>query len=1145
MAESVSGAKDAIRAGASITLPGGFEFFINISSDNVEVASQVVKGACKAVTTLGALYLGYKSVRFIIHTAVKKGLGGKRDDQEVGDIMPGSLHVRLHCFTDERFLEVFADYQSGKMKERLQKEFSQVGIKVEGLKVEIQNMEEVKETKEAINKTLHSISKSVEHTDEDDAQYYNKNQLIAYKPKMKSLPNDKYALKWEAISLRMLGLNPSFDKPRAKLIECIYSSMKIKRSFNHVSILLVGTTGVGKSATVNHLLGVNLAATHEYASKTRSTKEYIVHGSDPKYEVEGLPLGLVDTPGFSDVGGPEQDACNFLSVQNFFHTHSKLSECYPNLIFLILSATNNRFVGEDSEFEKSLRCVKQLGVVDPDNPNVVTILTHVCAIQKKKDKEWIQALEEMKFQVSKVVFNHLKVLAPVVLIENSYHDCDLKRCGDYTLLRNGELQPKNLYVACASVLKENNDDLGLITLNSIFVDSEKGDDRQITLGYEVKTRIAKESPLTRNERAMVELYKAKEELEDPLYSPILRYININKQELKDEDIHEAMKIAEALKQLGEENPPKFDSHSMSSIEYFLGVEISSTGQKMLQEKFKMTIKKPFKLSESDLGYLIGRGYNILTDTSVDAPVMKFDETTKFGITIPSCAKFKKVQQSKSFMEVFEDEESYTQSRLKNLYINLAVKPGIFRMSKRAGYNKKIATSSSCTSEYSFLFEQRLFELKLGNSYKELQNRGMTFTEDFKSHVVKLPSTYDKSDDRCLSKFERFFDRFGHFVVSSAYGGGSVEVKCSRKAIESTKISLADAKAFLAATLEGLNVAEENWFPGGSAFDSRKTKDLLKVFNCSWVGGEAGFQTKETIGDKKRLQKWKQSLILNPMMLTSELTLEPISTAVRCIDSGKDQATYDALKDLLACGSQIYVEKKEKPAEAKSQGATTRKETVTDPDGGRSCFPSGAVVKVQNKDGEVKRKKMANVVVGDEVMGWDEKRNQTVFTKVIMFAHLVPDAVNVKYLKITLEDGNEITLSGNHLVMVGKQTKAILARNVKPGDILFNVNENQEISPKKVLAVEKVIEQGIFCPITLSGNVIVDNVLASCYASIEDHVLLKGLVKISAQNMAHFGLMPMRALHKLRSKWLRKIPNGQTIHPYVQWLCKLNIPCMAN
>ena len=521
--------------------------------------------------------------------------------------------------------------------------------------------------------------------------------------------------------------------------------------------------------------------------------------------------------------------------------------------------------------------------------------------------------------------------------------------------------------------------------------------------------------------------------------------------------------------------------------------------------------------------------------------MHFDAVAiQYGIAIPACAKFEKVQQSRSFMEEFKDEISYTQSRLKSLNVNLAIKPDIFRMGNRAGYNKKVATSSSSTSEYSFLFEQRLFELKLGN-YREYLNRGMTFTKDFKSDVAKLPSTYDKNNPSCVSKFERFFNRFGHFVVSSAYGGGSVEIKCSSEAVGSTKTSLADAKACLTATLEGLDLTED-------AFDEKKIKALLKQSGSSWNGGDAALQTNETIRDKQKLQKWKDSLLQNPMMLTSELTLEPISILVGLVDDGKkDEATYDALKDLLESEIKIKDKKEKKKAVwEKINNAITRLESLIWPDDDDDgCFPSRSVVKVQNKDGEIKEKKMANLHVGDKVMGWDVKRNRTVFTKVMMFAHLAPHAVDVEYLKITLEDGNKITPSGNHLVMAGEQKKAILARKVKPGDILFSVDENQEISSKKVLAVEKVIEQGIFCPITLSGNVIVDNVLASCYASVEDHVLFKGLVKISAQSMAHLGLMPMRALHKLRSKRLRKIPNGQSIHPYLQWLRKLNHPCMVH
>ena len=183
MTEPLLEAGQALSASVAWNTVSG-EVSINIVTDNVqvardlcqtvttlgEVARDVTRDVCKTVTTLGevardvardvcitavslgALYVGYKLVRPLIESAVKRGLGGERDDQEVRDIRPGSLHVLLHCFTDERFLEVLADYESGRMKERLQEEFSQIGIKVEGLKVEIENMVEVNERKEAINK---------------------------------------------------------------------------------------------------------------------------------------------------------------------------------------------------------------------------------------------------------------------------------------------------------------------------------------------------------------------------------------------------------------------------------------------------------------------------------------------------------------------------------------------------------------------------------------------------------------------------------------------------------------------------------------------------------------------------------------------------------------------------------------------------------------------------------------------------------------------------------------------------------------------------------------------------------------------------------------------------------------------------------
>jgi hypothetical protein len=155
MAESLSEVGKAVQdvashaLQASISHTGGGRFSFIVSTDSV----QVVKVVCKTAITLGAIYAGYHLLKPLVDAAVSNVLGGQsRDDQDIEEIKPGSLHVLLRCFTDERFLEVLADYESGRIKERLQQEFSQIGIKTEGLKVEIENMEEVTEVEAAIKK---------------------------------------------------------------------------------------------------------------------------------------------------------------------------------------------------------------------------------------------------------------------------------------------------------------------------------------------------------------------------------------------------------------------------------------------------------------------------------------------------------------------------------------------------------------------------------------------------------------------------------------------------------------------------------------------------------------------------------------------------------------------------------------------------------------------------------------------------------------------------------------------------------------------------------------------------------------------------------------------------------------------------------
>ena len=94
------------------------------------------------------------------------------------------------------------------------------------------------------------------------------------------------------------------------------SAEKLERCPQRTSILLFGSSGVGKSATINHLLepgdGTIVAKTGSSEPETRKTLEYVVtvDSPDDKESDRKLELGIIDTPGVNDPRGLKQDACN-------------------------------------------------------------------------------------------------------------------------------------------------------------------------------------------------------------------------------------------------------------------------------------------------------------------------------------------------------------------------------------------------------------------------------------------------------------------------------------------------------------------------------------------------------------------------------------------------------------------------------------------------------------------------------------------------------------------------------------------------------------------------------------------------------------------------------------------------------------------
>ena len=87
---------------------------------------------------------------------------------------------------------------------------------------------------------------------------------------------------------------------------------------------------------------------------------------------------------------------------------------------------------------------------------------------------------------------------------------------------------------------------------------------------------------------------------------------------------------------------------------------------------------------------------------------------------------------------------------------------------------------------------------------------------------------------------------------------------------------------------------------------------------------------------------------------------------------------------------------------------------------------------------------------------------------------------------TLETSSQrIVLSGTHVIFIKSNRNQVnpgttFADSVKIGDLL-HIRENNETKWEEVLSIKTNIRKGIYAPLTSSGTILVDNVLASCYA----------------------------------------------------------------
>lgn len=134
---------------------------------------------------------------------------------------------------------------------------------------------------------------------------------------------------------------------------------------------------------------------------------------------------------------------------------------------------------------------------------------------------------------------------------------------------------------------------------------------------------------------------------------------------------------------------------------------------------------------------------------------------------------------------------------------------------------------------------------------------------------------------------------------------------------------------------------------------------------------------------------------------------------------------------------------------------------------------------------------------------------------------------------TQDPPRRLTLTAAHLLFVGDNTtgpmEAVFASRVRPGQYVLAA-EGTELRPARITAVSELVDVGAYAPLTRHGTVVVDDVVASCFALVQE------------QRLSQLAFWPLRLYHSLTGGH-RTHPEG--VHWYPVLLYRLGRMLLAS
>lgn len=181
--------------------------------------------------------------------------------------------------------------------------------------------------------------------------------------------------------------------------------------------------------------------------------------------------------------------------------------------------------------------------------------------------------------------------------------------------------------------------------------------------------------------------------------------------------------------------------------------------------------------------------------------------------------------------------------------------------------------------------------------------------------------------------------------------------------------------------------------------------------------------------------------------------------------------------------------------------------------------------------------MSDVLVGDRVAVLPSAGHRPIFEPVIAFLHRNASTA-AHFVEARTNTGRVFVASSEHLIYVstsnGTNFRSFSAKpmwRMEVGDtILVSGDEAQgPLLSEEVTSIRLVVGHGLYAPLTASGTILVDDVLASCYAAV------------TSERAAHLAMAPLRLWHRLPSLWPSSSDQSRASKPEidgVHWYAEL-------